>query len=218
MVERLAVAGLLIGLAPDLVSRRQIFLQGLLVGTIALLPLASLVVLFCSRTLPRVRVWILRGRERSWRAGALPDLLLALRLEAEDGAGVVQSLVALDPEAFPHLGPALRRFQEELQDTFDVRSSLRTLQEELNFPEGERLVDALLSGESLGVPLRQTLVNQESLARNARLQVVRQRSGYIPYVLTTLTGLLFINGAILLGYPHLVHLLSNLSSVSWSGI
>jgi len=35
MVERLAVAGLLIGLAPGLVSRRQNFLQRLPLGTIA---------------------------------------------------------------------------------------------------------------------------------------------------------------------------------------
>lgn len=218
MVDRLMATAITLALVPDMVGRSPVVLGALFLVMILLAPLAVPAFVVILWIYPRARSWLAREQLRSRRRAILPDLLLALRLEAEDGAGSVQSLLALEPEAFPSLDVALDRFRDDLRTSYDVRTSLRTFADTLDLPEGRRLVEALLAGESLGVPLRQTLINQESMVRARRLGEIRQRAGYIPYVLTTMTGLLFINGAILLGYPRLLALLSTLSFHVGAGI
>lgn len=155
----------------------------------------------------------LRQRFASWRLreakrAAFPDLLLSLRLAAEDGRGAVLALEALPPSHFGPLASALERFRSELRATFDARRALHELKSALDFPEGQRFIEALLAGETLGVPLRTTLENQHDLVRATRLAVSRQRSNYLPYALTLVAGLALINSAIVFGYPHLLSLLS----------
>lgn len=165
--------------------------------------------------------WVgVHRRRRVERGGrdALPDLLLALRMAAEEGLGVLSAMDRLEPEGFGALAAPLRKFRERLRLSFDMRGSLQELGDEMGFAEGKHLIEALLAGETLGAPLRQTLANQEALVRSGRLDRIRRRASFLPYALTLETGLLFVNGAILFGYPHLIGLLGQFGPLIGKGI
>lgn len=176
--------------------------------------------------LPAALLWALpwikdassRRRLRYERRAAFPDMLLALRLAAEDGYGAVHALEGLPPSHFGPIGPALDAFTEDLHATFDARKALASLRSCLDFPEGQGLIDALLAGETLGVPLRTTLSNQDSIIRASRLARSRERASYLPYALTLVAGLSLINSAILFGYPHLLTLLASIGLTGGKGI
>ena len=168
--------------------------------------------------LPWIQNGATRRRLREARRRAFPDMLLALRLAAEDGHGAVHALEGLPPAHFGPLSPALEAFRDDLQATFDARRALASLRRSLDFPEGQGLVDALLAGEVLGVPLRETLAYQDSVLRASRLARSRERASYFPYALTLVAGLSLINSAIVFGYPHLLALLANVGLSSGKGI
>ncbi len=157
-------------------------------------------------------------RELQARAAWLPDLLLLLRISAEEGLSVVTTMLHLPVDAMGPLSPPLRSFREELLSSSDLSSALARLSRDLAFPSGRNLISAIRAGETLGVPLRQTMAAQESIARQSRTALIRRQAAFVPYLLTVLAGLFMINAAILFGYPHLVTLVRQFGFLPGKGI
>lgn len=151
------------------------------------------------------------------RAAWIPDLLLLLRISAEEGLSVVATMLHLPVDAMGPLSAPLRSFREELLGSSDLSSALARLSRDLAFPSGRNLISAIRAGETLGVPLRQTMAAQESIARQSRTALIRRQAAFVPYLLTVLAGLFMINAAILFGYPHLVTLVQQFGFVPGKG-
>lgn len=146
------------------------------------------------------------------------DLLLMLRMSAEDGLGAVATMLHLPTDALGPLDAPLTSFRQELLRSSDLSVALARLSKDLAFPSGQNLISAIRAGETLGVPLRQTMAAQESIARQARISTIRRQAGFVPYLLTVMAGLFLINAAILFGYPHLVSLVQQFGITSGKGI
>ncbi|MHB1505568.1 MAG: hypothetical protein ACYCO4_02600 [Sulfobacillus sp.] len=159
-----------------------------------------------------------RRRELQARAAWIPDLLLLLRISAEDGLSVVATMLHLPIEVMGPLSLPLRSFREELLASSDLSSALARLSRDLAFPAGRNLISAIRAGETLGVPLRQTMAAQESIARQSRTALIRRQAAFVPYLLTLLAGLFMINAAILFGYPHLVTLVQQFGFLPGKGL
>lgn len=154
---------------------------------------------------------ITAARHKAAIQEALADLVLSLSLAASDGQGVALSL-----ERIPHaylplpLRHAVSDLKRDLRTHWDTESALKQFARSLGLEEGHRLVAALLRERALGMSLKETLVRQADTLRFERLQRSRRRLQYLPYLLTLVAGLLFINLTILLGYPQLLSLLQHL--------
>ncbi len=156
----------------------------------------------------------LLGRMEAW----FPDLLLLLRMSAENGLGAVATMLHLPSDALGPLAAPLKSFRDDLLHSSDLSAALARLSSDLAFPSGQNLISALRAGETLGVPLRQTMAAQESISRQARLSRIRRQAGFVPYLLTVMAGLFMINAAILFGYPHLVALIRQFGILPGKGI
>lgn len=211
------IASLLLGVAllalfaatgPD---RASLIAAGAAAALFALSPLAGLGAAGLWFGSGLVSAKIAQGREKAAVREALADLVLSLSLAASDGQGVSLSLERIPHDALP---PALQQsvlaLKRDLRTHWDAQAALSQFAQRLGLEEGQRLVAALLRERALGMSLKDTLVRQADTLRFERLQRSRRRLQYLPYLLTVVAGLLFINLTLLLGYPQLLALMSHL--------
>jgi Flp pilus assembly protein TadB len=137
---------------------------------------------------------------------AVPGLLTDLAMAAAAGQPLHAALRYAGLWAQDPLGPALRSFQDRVQEGHSVAAALDGLRLSLRTPETDRLVALLSRDAQLGLPLSDSIARYRRSALGDVRKELRRSAAYLPYVFTTLAGIVLLEGVGLVAIPWLMSL------------
>ena len=164
--------------------------------------------------LARPAALLVRRLYRELRLGAareevrrsVPGLLTDLAMAAAAGQPLHAALRYAGLWAEDPLGPALAAFQEQVRRGGSVAASLEALRLSLRTPEMDRLVALLARDAQLGLPLSESVARYRRGALGDVRKELRRTAAYLPYVFTTLAGIVLLEGVALAAVPWLLSL------------
>ncbi len=137
---------------------------------------------------------------------SVPGLLTDLAMAAAAGQPLHAALRYAGLWAEDPLGPALAAFQDQVQRGGSVAASLEALRLSLRTPEMDRLVALLARDAQLGLPLSESVARYRRGAMGDVRKELRRTAAYLPYVFTTLAGIVLLEGVALIAAPWLLSL------------
>ncbi len=137
---------------------------------------------------------------------AVPGLLTDLAMAAAAGQPLHAALRYAGLWAQDPLGPALASFQDQVRKGRSVAAALDGLRLSLRTPETDRLVALLSRDAQLGLPLSDSIARYRRSALGDVRKELRRSAAYLPYVFTTLAGIVLLEGVGLVTIPWLMSL------------
>ncbi len=137
---------------------------------------------------------------------AVPGLLTDLAMAAAAGQPLHAALRYAGLWADDPLGPAFAAFQDQVQKGRSVAAALESLRLALRTPEMDRLVALLSRDAQLGLPLSDSIARYRRSALGDVRKELRRSAAYLPYVFTTLAGIVLLEGVGLMAVPWLLSL------------
>jgi len=167
------------------------------------IPELALVAAFCwvQHPLARAVDAVLSAMRRDRVRSEVPGLLTDLAMAAAAGQPLHVALRYAHLYADGPLAEALNRFDARLRAGDSVATALETLKVSLATPETDRLIALLARDAQLGLPLKESVARyRRNWLSDARREAARA-SAYLPYVLTTIAGVLLLEGVSLVALP-----------------
>lgn len=137
---------------------------------------------------------------------AVPGLLTDLAMAAAAGQPLHAALRYASLWADGPLGTAFAAFQNQVRRGVSVAASLEALRLTLRTPEMDRLVALLARDAQLGLPLSDSVARYRRGALGDLRKELRRTAAYLPYVFTTLAGIVLLEGVGLIAVPWLLSL------------
>ena len=147
-----------------------------------------------------------RGAARAEVRKSVPGLLTDLAMAAAAGQPLHAALRYAGHWADEPLGAALARFQEQVRRGASVAAALEGLRLTLRTGETDRLVALLARDAQLGLPLSDSVARYRRAALGDVRRELRRAAAYLPYVFTTLAGVVLLEGVALIAVPWLFSL------------
>ena len=147
-----------------------------------------------------------RSAAREQVRKAVPGLLTDLAMAAAAGQPLHSALHYAGLWAEGPLEPVLAAFQSQVRGGASVAAALESLRIALETPETDRLVGLLSRDAHLGLPLGDSVTRYRRGALGDLRKELRRSAAYLPYVFTTLAGILLLEGVALIAVPWLLSL------------
>lgn len=197
VLVRLVLAGFGLGsgiLVPAVRGQSSGFATGLLLGGgiwIALPLLAAILV----------------DSRKARMVGAFPGMVQTLSLLAGTGLTTMQAFRTAVPCIREPLRTEVRLLVAEMGSSLVPEDALERFAARTGVPEVRAFTRMIAQERKAGIRLAEILVKQAAFARRLRVQLVRKRTSFQPYLLTLTVGLLFLNLFLIYMVPRAVDFL-----------